>query len=248
MWGSVLEGRSIYLVPNSDTPVNSLAETYTGRVGPKGQVTLPKPLREKYHLKEGENILIVPEEEEEGIMLKHDASRTLRGRLKGKLDSAGIEKDIRELRRQWRLQLILEQRIKSTDLVVKRGDTVGLIKYFEDAPLPAADSVFKSAEEGKTHLIVPSIVIGEFFYLALKGRLKTEDPLATITELVSDIESSQFLVRVGMEISDRKVFLELKVHELHDRMICALAIRRSAESIVTNDLEIQAEKRIATTR
>jgi len=78
-----------------------LVDTYRSRVGPKGQVTLPKPLREKYHLKEGENILIVPGEE--GIVLKHGASRTLRGRLKGKLDSAGIEKDLRELRRQWRL-------------------------------------------------------------------------------------------------------------------------------------------------
>jgi predicted nucleic acid-binding protein len=126
-------------------------------------------------------------------------------------------------------------------------DTIALVKYFEDALPPAADSVFKSAEEGRINLIVPSIVIGEFLYLALKGRLKTEDSLATITELVSDIESSRFLIPVDMEISDWKVFLELKVPELHDRMICALAIRHLAESIVTNDPEIEAEKRISTT-
>ena len=32
-------------------------------VGPKGQITLPKAIREKYHLLEGEEVFLVPQEE-----------------------------------------------------------------------------------------------------------------------------------------------------------------------------------------
>jgi predicted nucleic acid-binding protein len=125
-------------------------------------------------------------------------------------------------------------------------DTIALVKYFED-DLPArANSIFKSAEEGKAKLLVPSIVIGEFMYIALKGRLKAQDPLAAITELISDMESSSYLVSVDMGTADWKIFLELKVPELHDRMICAMSLRHSAKSIITNDLEIQKEGRTTT--
>jgi predicted nucleic acid-binding protein len=104
----------------------------------------------------------------------------------------------------------------------------------------------KSAEEGSAKLLVPSIIIGEFMYTALIGRLKSQDPLTAITELISDIESSSYMVSVDMETADWRLFLELKVPELHDRMICATSMRHSAKSIVTNDPEIQKESRITT--
>jgi predicted nucleic acid-binding protein len=125
-------------------------------------------------------------------------------------------------------------------------DTIALVKYFED-DLPArANSIFKLAEEGKAKLLVPSIVIGEFIYTALKGRLKAQDPLAAIIELISDMESSSYLISVDMGTADWKLFLELKVPELHDRMICATSLRHSAKSIITNDPEIQKEGRTTT--
>jgi len=69
-------------------------------IGPKGQVTIPKELREKYHLLEGENVIVLPSEE--GVLIKHPPS-TLRGRLKGKLNLQGFEDEIRHIRGQWRL-------------------------------------------------------------------------------------------------------------------------------------------------
>lgn len=69
-------------------------------VGPKGQVTIPKELRERYHLLEGEEVLILPSTE--GVLVKHPPG-SLRGRLRGKIDLKGLEADIKEIRGQWRL-------------------------------------------------------------------------------------------------------------------------------------------------
>ncbi|MBI2183846.1 MAG: AbrB/MazE/SpoVT family DNA-binding domain-containing protein [Thaumarchaeota archaeon] len=68
-------------------------------IGPKGQVTIPKELREKYHLLEGEEVIVLPVSE--GVMLKHPRV-TLRGKFKGHIDIEGLEKDVQKLRRQWR--------------------------------------------------------------------------------------------------------------------------------------------------
>jgi AbrB family looped-hinge helix DNA binding protein len=68
-------------------------------VGPKGQITIPKSLREKYHLLEGEEVVLVAREE--GVLVRHPSS-SLRGRLRGKLDTAGLEKDIEKVREQWK--------------------------------------------------------------------------------------------------------------------------------------------------
>ncbi|MDA4137280.1 MAG: AbrB/MazE/SpoVT family DNA-binding domain-containing protein [Thaumarchaeota archaeon] len=68
-------------------------------VGPKGQITIPKSLREKYHLLEGEEVVLVAREE--GVLVRHPSS-SLRGRLRGKLDTEGMEKDIEKVRDQWK--------------------------------------------------------------------------------------------------------------------------------------------------
>jgi AbrB family looped-hinge helix DNA binding protein len=91
----------IILVSLLYNEVFGVVDAYHSRIGPKGQVTVPKTLREKYHLKEGEDVVILPGED--GLLLKHATRSPLRGRLKGRLDTRGIEDDIKELRKQWRL-------------------------------------------------------------------------------------------------------------------------------------------------
>lgn len=68
-------------------------------VGPKGQVTIPKELREKYHLLEGEDVVVVASAE--GVLIKHPPT-SLRGRLKGKINIQGLEEEIKQIRKQWR--------------------------------------------------------------------------------------------------------------------------------------------------
>ncbi|MEE8358997.1 MAG: AbrB/MazE/SpoVT family DNA-binding domain-containing protein [Candidatus Hydrothermarchaeales archaeon] len=70
------------------------------KISSKGQITLPKDLRDKYHLIEGEEALILPTKE--GILVKHRKA-SLKGILAGKIDLEGAEKDIKSLRREWRI-------------------------------------------------------------------------------------------------------------------------------------------------
>jgi AbrB family looped-hinge helix DNA binding protein len=69
-------------------------------VSPKGQITLPKDLREQSRLLEGEEVVLI--EEREGILVKH-AQTSLRGRFRGKFDLEGLEDDLREIRSEWKL-------------------------------------------------------------------------------------------------------------------------------------------------
>ena len=71
-----------------------------GTIGPKGQLTIPKEFRDKYHMHEGEQVLLVPVEE--GFIIKHPSS-SLRGRLRGKIDLKNLDKDIKEIRNQWKM-------------------------------------------------------------------------------------------------------------------------------------------------
>lgn len=119
-------------------------------------------------------------------------------------------------------------------------DTVALARYFEDDLPKTADRIFHLAEEGKAKLLIPSIVLGELIYSALKGRLKVADLRLTIVELLQAIEVSEYLLPVDMNFAAWQEFLNLKVHELHDRMICAIALAHNA-GVITNDSEIRAE-------
>ena len=70
------------------------------KISSKGQITLPKDLRDKYHLSCGESVIV--SDSGEGIIIRH-GNRTLRGILKGKVDTEGFEKDLRDLRKEWEL-------------------------------------------------------------------------------------------------------------------------------------------------
>jgi AbrB family looped-hinge helix DNA binding protein len=77
-----------------------LGEVYISKVSSKGQLTLPKDLREAYHLREGEAVILIAAKE--GILLKHSDDVSLGGLWKGLFDPEEAEKWIEELRSQWR--------------------------------------------------------------------------------------------------------------------------------------------------
>jgi AbrB family looped-hinge helix DNA binding protein len=71
---------------------------HSSTVSSKGQITLPKMLRERHHLKEGEVVLIL--DSEDGIVIRHGRP-SLRGMLKDEIDGEGFEKDLKKLRKEW---------------------------------------------------------------------------------------------------------------------------------------------------
>ncbi len=120
------------------------------------------------------------------------------------------------------------------------ADTVSLARYFEDSLPSKAEVAFQEAEDGKARILVPGIVIAEFIYIALKGRLKTPDPKATIRELLSEIQASTFLQQVAMTQNSWERFLESKVRELHHRIVHSIALSSNASGIITNDEELKS--------
>lgn len=120
------------------------------------------------------------------------------------------------------------------------ADTVALARYLEDNLPRKANEAFEAAETGTATILVPDIVIAEFIYIGLKGRLKVPDPRATLSELLGDLESSQFLRPVGISSETWSVFIDSKVPELHDRIIYSTAVSNEADAIITNDPQIIA--------
>lgn len=74
--------------------------SYSSTVSVKGQITLPKPLRDRHHLKAGEIVLIL--DSEDGIVIRHGRN-SLRGILKGEIDTAQFDRDLKRLRGEWTL-------------------------------------------------------------------------------------------------------------------------------------------------
>ena len=117
-------------------------------------------------------------------------------------------------------------------------DTVALVKYLEDDLPRGADLVFRGAEDGRHHLFLPEIALGEFAYIALRGRLRTADPTAAVGAVVSQVLDSGFIEPTGLSRNGWSLFLNLPVPELHDRMIAASALDRRCP-LVTNDPSFQ---------
>lgn len=69
-------------------------------ISSKGQITLPKELRERHHLREGEEALVV--DTEAGILIRPRPRNSLYGLLKGRIESENLEGSIRRLRRETR--------------------------------------------------------------------------------------------------------------------------------------------------
>lgn len=67
-------------------------------ISSKGQITLPKILREKYHLNDGETVVIL--DSGDGVLIKHP-QESLRGLLKGKIDTDQFERELKKLRKEW---------------------------------------------------------------------------------------------------------------------------------------------------
>jgi AbrB family looped-hinge helix DNA binding protein len=69
-------------------------------------LTLPKDLRKRFHLQEGEKVLLIPLED--GIMMKHNLNplRELRGILRQEIDVQKASRFVAELRKEWRLERV----------------------------------------------------------------------------------------------------------------------------------------------
>lgn len=113
-------------------------------------------------------------------------------------------------------------------------DTVALVRHLADSLPPAAEAIFKEAENRQSQLYVPEIALGEFVYLGLRGKLGVPRPRALVEEVLSEIRGAGYIQTCSLGAYGWEVLLNLEIPELHDRMIAASAIERELP-LVSND-------------
>lgn len=123
------------------------------------------------------------------------------------------------------------------------ADTHALWWYFKSPErlTAAADAVFRLAETGNATIVVPAIVVAEFYFLSVKlgqpiapsGLL---DALATVDGIeLSDLGRSQL----------QRLDLFPEIPDIHDRLIAAESVTLSAP-VLTRDETLIASHQIET--
>ena len=123
------------------------------------------------------------------------------------------------------------------------ADTHALWWYFRSPERlsVAASAVFRLAETGNATVVVPAIVVAEFYYLSVKlGSPLGASALLEALDSVDGIELSD-LGRAQLERLDR--FPEIP--EMHDRLIAAEADALGA-AVVTRDEALATSERVPT--
>lgn len=115
-------------------------------------------------------------------------------------------------------------------------DTVALVRHLDDSLPKPAEAIFRAAESGRGPLYLPEIVLGEFAYLALRGRLKLAHPRAVVEEVVDQVRAAGYIQLSPLPAPGWSIFLDLDVPELHDRLIASDALARGIP-LVSNDRE-----------
>jgi predicted nucleic acid-binding protein len=124
-------------------------------------------------------------------------------------------------------------------------DTVALVRYLQNTLPGLADKIFKMAEQNKCKLIIPEIVFSEFVYISLKGRLKSDNSKSLIMEVLISLGAAKYIEFTSMDLDSWEELLNIDLPELHDRMICSIALSNNAD-LITNDKEIRKSKSINT--
>lgn len=120
-------------------------------------------------------------------------------------------------------------------------DTVAFVHYLEDNLPGSAESAVDQAERGKGSLLLPQIVLGEFIYITLKGRLNIPNPISSIGQIIDQLRGSPLFSISSMPLEAWDIFTQLKVPELHDRMIAAEALARDLP-VISNDPSLASVK------
>ena len=122
-------------------------------------------------------------------------------------------------------------------------DTHALWWYFKssDRLTAAADAVFRLAETGNATIVVPAIVVAEFYFLSVKlGQPITPSGLLDALATVDGIELSD-LGRPQLQ----KLDLFPEIPDIHDRLIAAESVTLGAP-VLTRDETLIASNRVET--
>ena len=112
--------------------------------------------------------------------------------------------------------------MQDRELSIYVVDTHALFWYFEYPHLlsPAADAVFRLATAGGAQVVVPAIVIAEFYHLSQKA-----GPIISPSLLLAQIDVSREFIFSELGRAQLERMEEVtEVLEMHDRLIAAEAL------------------------
>jgi predicted nucleic acid-binding protein len=93
--------------------------------------------------------------------------------------------------------------------------------------------IFRSAEKGESILFIPTIVLVECLYLVENGKIDLD-----FDDLLKRIEMSRNFIPTSFNFQLMRILPEIKVSELHDRIVVATAKVLNAK-LITKDGEIK---------
>lgn len=97
-----------------------------------------------------------------------------------------------------------------------------------------ADAVFEKAEREKSNIVIPAIAIAELIYVFERTRSESK-----IWEMFEKIDICPSFSIYSLDEKVLKIIPDVKLRELHDRIIVATYIAMKAEGLITKDEEIR---------
>jgi len=121
------------------------------------------------------------------------------------------------------------------------ADAHAFARYLVDELPREADAVFEDAERQKCKVIIPSIAIAELIYV-FEGT--GSEP--GIWEMFDKIDLYPCFSIHPLDERILKIIPDVKLTELHDRIIVATAIAIGTKKLVTKDEEIRKSRIVET--
>jgi PIN domain nuclease of toxin-antitoxin system len=112
-------------------------------------------------------------------------------------------------------------------------DTHPLVWYVLGELPERVDEIFKLAEAGKSSIFIPTIVLAECLYLVEEGKIELD-----FENLLERLELSSNFVPASFNFHVMRLLPEIRLKELHDRIIIATAITLNAQ-LITKDKGIR---------
>lgn len=121
------------------------------------------------------------------------------------------------------------------------ADSIAVLAYLADKLLESAEKIFRMVEDDEAKIQVPSIAVGEVLYTISKGKdvFGVAIPAEKISLILDVLEYSRGMFMVDLSMVGWRKVLEIKLPELHDRMIVATHLTTDSEALITGDDEIQ---------
>ncbi len=113
--------------------------------------------------------------------------------------------------------------------------------YLLDELPHRSDRIFKEAEHDNAVLIIPSIVIAELIHVYEKAKLASR-----IWEIFNRLDTYPSFTIHPLDLPLLKMIPEIKLTELHDRIIVATCMYTKAKALITKDREIRSSKIVQT--